>query len=155
MMNNFDSNFWDERFSVEEYVYGTSPNKFFREQLDKLSPGKILLVGEGEGRNAVYAAKNGWMVDAVDYSSVARDKALILAKESGVRINYNVQKIQSFFPDKKMYNTAAIIFLHLNPFERKTLHHKLSNALAFEGIVILEAYENIRWTAEFRNVIFS
>ena len=66
-MNNFDSKFWDERFAAEEYIYGTEPNKFFREQLDKLPPGKILLLGEGEGRNAVYAAKSGWLVHAVDY----------------------------------------------------------------------------------------
>jgi SAM-dependent methyltransferase len=140
-MSKFDSNFWDERFSSEEYIYGTSPNKFFREQLDKLTPGKILLIGEGEGRNSVYAAKNGWGVDAVDYSSVARDKALNLAKISGVSINYDVQKIQNFFPVKNFYDTAAIIFVHLNPFERKTLHRKIIDALTPQGIVIFEVYE--------------
>ena len=66
----------------EEYVYGTEPNQFFKEQLQKIIPaGKLLLPGEGEGRNAVYAAKLGWMVDAFDQSSVARTKALNLAKE--------------------------------------------------------------------------
>jgi len=140
-MDNFDSKFWDERFSPEEYIYGTSPNKFFREQIDKLTPGKILLVGEGEGRNAVYAAKNGWRVDAVDYSSVARDKALRLAKISGVSIKYDVQKIQSFVPVTNFYDTAALIFVHLNPFERKALHWKIIDALAPKGIVIFEVYE--------------
>ena len=140
-MNNFDSKFWDERFSAKDYIYGTEPNSFFKEQLDKLSIGKILLLGEGEGRNAVYAAKNGWKVDAVDYSSVARDKALKLAKNFRVSINYDLQKIQIFFPDKNFYNAAAIIFFHLNSIERKTLHRKMIDSLAPEGIIILEVYE--------------
>ena len=45
-----------------------------------------LFLGEGEGRNAVYAAKLGWQVDAVDFSSSAKDKALKLAKENKVKI---------------------------------------------------------------------
>jgi len=140
-MNNFDSKFWDERFSTDEYIYGTEPNKFFREQLDKLPPGKILLLGEGEGRNAVYAAKSGWLVHAVDYSKVAKHKALNLAKYSGATIKYDVQEIQNYFPYKNFYDAAAIIFFHLNSLERKMLHHKLIDALAPEGIVIFEVYE--------------
>ena len=73
-------NFWDERYSNKEFVYGTLPNQFFKDQLDKLKPGKILMVGEGEGRNAVYAAKLGWQVDAIDSSNVAKEKAAKLAE---------------------------------------------------------------------------
>jgi SAM-dependent methyltransferase len=140
-MDNFNSKFWDERFSAEEYIYGTKPNKFFREQLDKLQPGKILLLGEGEGRNAIYAAKSGWIVQAVDYSKVAKYKALNLAKNSGATIKYDVQEIQNYFPRKNFYDATAIIFFHLNSLERKILHHKLIDALAPEGIVIFEVYE--------------
>ena len=50
MANKYKSTFWDERYSSEEYVYGTEPNKFFKEQLDKIpTPGKLLLPGEGDG----------------------------------------------------------------------------------------------------------
>ena len=55
-------NFWDERYSIKDYVYGTSPNQFFKEQIEKLEAGKILMLGEGEGRNAVYASRKGWSV---------------------------------------------------------------------------------------------
>jgi len=140
-MNNFDSKFWDERFSAEEYIYGTEPNRFFREQLDRLPPGKILLLGEGEGRNAVYAAKNGWEVNAVDYSRVAKDKALNLAKNSGATIKYDVQEIGNYYPHKNFYDAAAIIFFHLNSLERKMLHRKLIDSLAPEGTAIFEVYE--------------
>lgn len=45
-------------------AYGTEPNAFFKAQLDQLTPGRLLLPAEGEGRNAVYAAKKGWEVAA-------------------------------------------------------------------------------------------
>jgi hypothetical protein len=141
MTNKFDSEFWDKKFSVEEYIYGTEPNKFFKEVLNKLSPGKILLLGEGEGRNAVYAAGKDWEVDAIDYSSVAREKAIDLAKRSGVTINYEVVQIEKFFPKSYYYNAAALIFFHLNSTKRKELHDKIIDAVAQSGFVILEVYE--------------
>ena len=52
--------FWNERYSQEAYAYGTEPNAFFKSRIDQLSPGKLLLPAEGEGRNAVYAATKGF-----------------------------------------------------------------------------------------------
>ena len=113
-MTEFRSNFWDERYSSKEYVYGKKPNHFFKEQIDKISvPGKILLPGEGEGRNAIYAAKLGWKVDAFDQSSVAKLKALKLARENNVEINYSNVDLAKFIPQKNYYDCAAIIFVHL------------------------------------------
>jgi SAM-dependent methyltransferase len=140
-MNDFGSNFWDERFSVEEYVYGVEPNRFFKEQLDKVSPGRILLLGEGEGRNAVYAAKNGWEVNAVDYSQTARKKATELAEKCGVVINYEIQDLQNFIPDKNLYNAVAAIFLHIVPAKRRQLHKNIILSLVGGGIVIIEVFE--------------
>ncbi|MBT8379903.1 MAG: methyltransferase domain-containing protein [Ignavibacteria bacterium] len=140
-MNNFDSKFWDERFFVKEYIYGIEPNPFFKEHIDKLIPGKILLLGEGEGRNAIYGAQKGWKVDAVDYSGVAKNKAMELAKKSGVNINYRVQPIQSYNPIENYYDAIAIIFLHLNEQDRSILHYKIFDALDFGGTVILEVFD--------------
>ncbi|HSL87766.1 MAG TPA: hypothetical protein VK870_00530, partial [Ignavibacteriaceae bacterium] len=86
-MTEFNNNFWDERYSAEEYVYGKDPNEFFEEHLSKLNPGRLLLPGEGEGRNAIFAAKLGWQVDANDQSIVAKSKAEKLAHAYGVNIN--------------------------------------------------------------------
>ncbi len=70
--------FWTDRYSENKTVYGENPNEFFKEQLLKLKPGRLLLPAEGEGRNAVFA-KHGWQVDAFDYSEAAKMKALALA----------------------------------------------------------------------------
>ena len=71
--------FWEIRYAEKQYAYGENPNVYFKEQLDKLKPGKILLPAEGEGRNAVYAAKQGWEVMAFDLSSEGKNKAEKLA----------------------------------------------------------------------------
>ena len=51
---------WNDRYSKDEYAYGEEPNRYLKEQLEKLAVGKILFPAEGEGRNAVFAAKLGW-----------------------------------------------------------------------------------------------
>jgi len=73
--------FWNERYSKNKTLYGSIPNIFFRDQLKVLPHGRLLLPAEGEGRNALYAAGLGWEVDAFDFSTVAREKALALAKQ--------------------------------------------------------------------------
>lgn len=140
-MAEYKSNFWDDRYSSEEYVYGTEPNQFFKEQIDKIPvPGKLILPGEGEGRNAVYSARKGWYVDAFDQSKVAKEKALQLADNIGVSINCSVMDLNNFFPDKNYYNAAAIIFFHLPPIERTELHRKLISSLSKGGVLILELF---------------
>jgi SAM-dependent methyltransferase len=140
-MSDFKSNFLDDRYSFEEYVYGTEPNQFFKEQIDKFSsPGKLLMPGEGEGRNAVYAAKLGWQVDAIDQSIKAREKALKLAKQNKVKLNYSVADLNKFVLTENHYNIAAIIFVHLDSEVRSVFHHMIVDSLKPGGKLILEAF---------------
>jgi 2-polyprenyl-3-methyl-5-hydroxy-6-metoxy-1,4-benzoquinol methylase len=140
-MADFKSNFWDERYSAEEYVYGKKPNQFFKEQLQRIiPPGKLLMPGEGEGRNAVYAAGLGWKVDAFDQSAVAKQKALKLAKENKVAINYSNIEIAKFTPQKKIYDCAAVIFVHLASDIRSEFHKKIIDTIKLNGKLILELF---------------
>lgn len=66
---------WDERYSAETYIYGTHPNAWFAAKIEGLTPGKLLLPAEGEGRNAVHAAVKGWEVTAFDQSVEGRKKS--------------------------------------------------------------------------------
>jgi len=140
-MNKFGGEFWDERYSSIEFVYGTEPNNFFKDELDKLKTGNILLLGEGEGRNAVYAAVKGWNVDAVDFSIIAKEKALNFAKENSVSINYEITDLSEYIPKSNFYDAAAIIFLHLNPIIRNVIHSKVVESLKPGGTLILEVYD--------------
>ena len=140
-MTNFDNEFWDERFSTDEYIYGKNPNKFFKEQIDKVKPGRLLLLGEGEGRNSVYAAIKGWKVDAVDFSRAAKEKALKLAKNNSVNINYTVSNLVGFIPRENYYDFIGLVFIHLKPDLRKVVHKRIVNSLKNNRHIILEAFE--------------
>jgi len=132
--------FWDKRYNTRNYVYGKEPNGFFSSQLDGIVPGKILLPGEGEGRNAVFAAMKGWTVEAFDQSGIAKEKALALASENGVQIGYKVCQLEDFpfIPDH--YDCAGLIYFHADDPGRKYLHRKVYESLKPGGILILEAF---------------
>lgn len=132
--------FWDSRYGEAEYIYGTAPNAFFADFFDGKTPGRLLLPGEGEGRNAVHAARLGWKVDAVDYSAVAREKALRLARQHEVAINYQVENLLTWQPPACHYDLVALIYVHLASIERKQFHARVAGALAKGGTLLLEAF---------------
>ena len=133
-------NFWDERYSEREFAYGTSPNLFLTDQLGKMKPGKILLPCEGEGRNAVYAAKQGWRVEAFDFSEGGLKKANALAVENKVSINYLISDTTTAEYPVDYFDVVALIFAHLPSYARKRLHQKCITWLKPGGVLILEAF---------------
>ncbi len=141
--------FWNQRYSSPEYAYGRTPNTFFAEALTDLQPGRMLLPGEGEGRNAVFAARAGWDVDAVDFSEEGRKKALRLADENDVTINYSLGDLEELAPAKHSYDVVALIFVHLPPILRKSLHARCIEALRPGGRMIIEAFtpDQLKYTS--------
>lgn len=132
--------FWDSRYSEHKFAYGTQPNAFLKEQLEKIKSGSALFLGEGEGRNAVYAATLGWKVDAVDFSSSARVKALKLAEINNVTINYEVCDLNEYQFKENYYNLIVIIFLHLPLELRKKVFYNSIRSLKENGRMIIEAF---------------
>lgn len=132
--------FWNERYSVDEYVYGREPNSFFREQLDKLQPSKLLLPGEGEGRNAVFAASRGWEVHAFDVSEAAQSKANKLASEMGVTIQYTLAPYMEYDNRGVLYDAIGLFFTHQPSEMRKAFHQRLLEMLAPGGTLIMEMF---------------
>ncbi|MER2999166.1 class I SAM-dependent methyltransferase [Pontibacter populi] len=132
--------FWNERYKQPEMAYGKEPNAFFREQLDKLQPGKLLLPAEGEGRNAVYAATIGWQVQAFDYSEAGRTKALQLADALGVTIDYTLSEAENYTSGPESYDAVALIYAHFPPAIRHKLHQQVKGWLKPGGTVMLEAF---------------
>jgi 2-polyprenyl-3-methyl-5-hydroxy-6-metoxy-1,4-benzoquinol methylase len=131
---------WNQRYAAQEYVYGTEPNGFFRQELDKLEPGRILLPAEGEGRNAVYAAGCGWDVQAFDHSEEGRRKALRLASERKVTILYDLCDIESADYPEASFDVVALIFVHLPSEKRKAVLRRLTKFLKPGGTLILEGF---------------
>ncbi len=131
---------WNERFSKEEFAYGEQPNDYLKEQLEKLETGKILFPAEGEGRNAVFAARLGWTVSAFDVSEAGKNKALRFAEKNQVRIDYQIGELQTLNYTPDQFDVIALIYAHF-PSNIKSLYHRsLDKFLRKGGLIIFEAF---------------
>jgi SAM-dependent methyltransferase len=99
-----------------------------------------LCIGEGEGRNAVFLAEQGYEVVGVDQSQVGMDKAQDLAQERGVFIETVVSSIEDFELTEGEWQGIISVFFHLPPELRKRVHRSVVKGLAPGGILILEGF---------------
>jgi SAM-dependent methyltransferase len=139
-MNDTWTERWNDRYSNAAFAYGEEPNNFFKEQIEKLKPGTILFPAEGEGRNAVYAAKSGWEVAAFDISEEGKNKALKLAESNNVTIDYKVGELETLNYQPEQFDTIALIYAHFPAEIKSQLHQILETYLRKEGIIIFEAF---------------
>ena len=131
---------WDERYSAEEYAYGTTPNEFLAENFIHIPKGRVLSLAEGEGRNAVFLAKQGYSVTAVDASLVGLNKAGKLAEENGVVVEFIHADLADYDLGENKWDGIVSIFIPLPSSLRKELYKKVIAGLKQNGVFLLEAY---------------
>jgi len=132
---------WNNRYAEPEFVYGKAPNKFVLNNLDKINKqSNILFAAEGEGRNAVFAASKGHKVSAIDYSVEAKKKAIKLALEFDVKLDYQVGNLLETEYPKASFDALVLVFAHFPPQFRQMIHRKLQSYLKPGGILLLESF---------------
>lgn len=136
------NNKWDESYNIKEYRYGETPNLFFKQIIDTLPIGKILLPADGEGRNGVYAATRGWSVDAFDQSQQAKEKALRLAQKNNVDISFKVIDFEDISENYIVdsYDVIALTYVHLPEQLKAKYHRSLLPLLKVGGHIIIEGF---------------
>jgi SAM-dependent methyltransferase len=132
--------FWNDRYGSHTLAYGHEPNVFFKQELDKLDKGKILLPADGEGRNSVYAAKRGWTSFACDISVKGMEKAQKLAVENEVNLNYSVGDFGDLTYENQFFDTIALVYAHFLSEKKNEYHGLVDRYLKVEGTIILEAF---------------
>lgn len=132
--------FWNNRYSAEEYIYGKEPNAYFRQIIQRMKPGRLLVPGAGEGRDAVFAAQLGWQVYAFDQSRVGKEKALALASEKGVAIVYHIADVSEVEFPSQSFDLIAIIYFHLPRSARQEFYNKTLTWLQSGGYLVIEAF---------------
>ncbi|MEX2591701.1 MAG: methyltransferase domain-containing protein [Anditalea sp.] len=135
-----DNNFWNNRYTLVNDLYGTKPNQYFKEKIEFLKSGQLLIPGEGEGRQAIYAAAQGWQVTAFDLSKVAQQHALEKAENMRLSLNYQLSKAEDFSYPKETYDCAAVIYFHLPPGGRSNVHKRIAASVKAGGHIIIEAF---------------
>lgn len=135
--------FWNERFDKEEFIFGKAPNEYLVEQSNRyLEPGNsILCIADGEGRNGVWLAKQGMRVTAFDVSDIALAKAKKFAADNQVSIQHSLCDTDGFDWQSNSYDAVIGIFIQFaDPAMRERIFQKTYEALKPGGIFILQGY---------------
>lgn len=149
--------YWDNIYREQPFRAGKKPSDFLARMLPRLSVGKTLDVGMGEGNNAVFLAKNGFQVKGVDISGVAIEHAMALAKESGVKIEAVKADLDLTVMGMMDYDT--IIMTEFRPpisrYYAEILRSlKQGGTLIIEGPTVEELKEIIPDSESYRNIFF-
>lgn len=143
--------FWDERYSREEFVYGVNPNEYLKAKLAEIPVGKILFPAEGEGRNAVFSATLGWDAFAFDLSKEGKNKAELLAQRNGVQIAYKISDMEHISYPENSFDALALVYAHFPLENRREYHKKLSSFLKKGGLLVLEGFSKKHLENQKRN----
>jgi cyclopropane fatty-acyl-phospholipid synthase-like methyltransferase len=132
--------FWNSKFSRDGFLYGIKPNTFIASKT-KLLPrsSQVLCLGEGEGRNAVFFAKKGFEVTAIDASDIGLSKLQERAEEEDVKIKTICMDLNEWDGDKK-YDVIIASYLHMYKDERVELFEKIEESLNQDGYFIGEFF---------------
>ena len=135
--------FWNERFDKEEFIFGKEPNEYLVEKTKQfLKPkGKVLCIADGEGRNGVWLAKQGMQVVGFDASDIALAKAKQLAKDNQVEVDYSFSDTDSYAWPENTYDAVIGIFIQFaDPAMRTRIFQQAYKATKPGGIFILQGY---------------
>jgi len=132
--------FWNEKFANTEYAYGTEPNDFLVSAVTNLKRGETLSLAEGEGRNAVWLAQQGFTVSAIEQSEKGVAKTLRLALQRGVIVMAERGGLETFHIQPNSWDLVVSIYAHTPQELRRKLHRQVVAGLKPGGVFVLEAY---------------
>lgn len=124
--------FWNERYRDVDRLWSPNPNALLAELAAELAPGRAVDLGAGEGRNAIWLAKNGWSVTAVDVSDVGLERAARRADEEGVQLECVVSDWREYRAPSP-FHLAVISFMHPRPEDRARMFSSARDLLAPGG----------------------
>lgn len=133
---------WDDRYSREDYVFGTEPNAFLASCAPLLRAGQsALCVADGEGRNSVWLAGQGLAVTAFDASAVGLAKARKLAGARGVAVDYRLASIEDWDWVPDSFDVVAAIFIQFaDPALRSLIFEGMKRTVKPGGLLLMQGY---------------
>lgn len=131
---------WNDRFGLDEYAYGEQPNAFIKEQAHRFKGKQIVGFAEGEGRNAVFLARQGYQVTAWDYAENGLKKTEKLAERFQVKVKTGLTDLLHDPVPVEAYDSAFMIFGHFPKADQRKVFDKLLAVVKQGGIVMFEVY---------------
>ena len=134
-----DAEEWNERYAESELVWSAGPNRFVEAELADLEPGRALDLAAGEGRNAIWLARQGWRVTAVDFAQAGLDKGRTIAE--GLDVEWVCADATTWSAEKS-YDLCLIAYLQLTAAERAAAVRNGYAALRPGGTFLLVAHDS-------------
>ncbi|MFJ2833763.1 MULTISPECIES: class I SAM-dependent methyltransferase [Nocardia] len=134
--------FWEDFYRERDQIWTGNANKTLVSEVAGLTPGTALDLGCGEGGDAIWLAKQGWQVTAVDVSATAMERGARHAADAGVRITWERHDLQTSFP-AGTFDLVSAQFLHSpveRPDERATILRKAAAAVAPGGVLVIGSH---------------
>lgn len=135
-----DQTGWDDRYRERPLLWSAEANRFVVEELSGLPVGAALDVACGEGRNAVWLAKQGWLVTAVDFSAVALERAAAMADQHDVAVTWVCADIMSWDPGRR-FDLVVVSYLHLTPDAMRPLMARITSWVAPGGRLFMVGHD--------------
>ncbi len=136
-----DEVYWEKLYNNPAYIYGTNPNRYLLAQQPRLKSGmQALAIGDGEGRNGVWLARQGLSTTSLDSSPTAIEKAKRLAALNQVSLQHECCDLFRWRWPHDHFDVVAAIYLHLQPEKRAIVHGNIAACLKSGGLLILEAF---------------
>lgn len=132
---------WNRRYETAELVWTAEPNRFLVAETASLTPGSALDLGAGEGRNAVWLARQGWQVTAVDFSDIGLAKATQLAAAAGVEVTTVCADAADHTPPPGGSDLVTILYLHLPSTQRRDVYRRAADGVAPGGSLLVVGHD--------------
>lgn len=142
ILGGMDRHDWDRRYGGTDLVWTAEPNRWLVAEAAGLPPGRALDLGCGEGRNAVWLARQGWQVTAVDFSPVALAKGRRLAAGSGgPAVDWVEADVRTYRPEPAAYDLVLLAYVHLPEPDRGAVHRAAARAVAPGGVLLVVGHD--------------
>lgn len=136
--------YWNQRYASSELVWTGDANHTLVAETEGLLPGCALDLASGEGRNAIWLAEQGWSVRAVDFSSVATEKAIRLGKSRQVdhKVDFETADLRVFAPGVQCFDLVVLVYLQIPRAELNPILLAAARAVAPGGTFLLVAHDS-------------
>lgn len=132
---------WDERHAAREPIELLEIDPSLEEEVARLTPGRALDLGSGDGGNAVWLALRGWRVTGVDFSSVGLERARARARDQGVAVDWVLADLLEWRPPAASFDLVMLVFVHLAPENRRAVHRMAAEAVAPGGTLLVVGHD--------------
>lgn len=144
-----DRDQWNERYAAQPLLWNVDPDPFLASEVGGADPGRALDLGAGEGRTALWLARRGWQVTAVDFSDVALDRGRRRVEEAGTpgSVEWVCADLTSYDPPEGPFDLVLVLFVHLPATDRRRLLGLAAAALGPKGVILVVGYDTTHATA--------